>query len=98
MSVSDDRPLLDPSAAAVTPRQLWRRFILFGIAVVVVVAGLGLRMFQLQVADADHYSALAVQRRQRTVSIPVTRGLIFDRRGPPAGRERARVRGPDHAG
>ena len=81
MSVNDDRPLLDPSAAAVTPRQLWRRFILFGIAVVVVVTGLGLRMFQLQVTDAEHYQAIAVERRQRTVSIPVTRGLIFDRKG-----------------
>jgi penicillin-binding protein 2 len=81
VSVNDDRPLLDPSAAAVTPRQLWRRFILFGIAVAVVVAGLGVRMFQLQVADADRYQAIAVASRQRTVSIPVTRGLIFDRRG-----------------
>ncbi|MFN8519164.1 MAG: penicillin-binding protein 2 [Chloroflexota bacterium] len=81
MSVSDDRPLLDPSASTVTPRQLWRRFILFGIAVVLVVTGLGLRLFQLQVTDADRYSALAAQGRQRTVSIPVTRGLIFDRKG-----------------
>ncbi|MEZ4597275.1 MAG: penicillin-binding protein 2 [Chloroflexota bacterium] len=80
MSV-DDRPLLDPGAAAVTPRQLWRRFILFGIAVVLVVTGLGVRLFQLQVTDAGRYEALAVQRRQRTVSIPVTRGLIFDRKG-----------------
>lgn len=64
-----------------TPRQLWRRFILFGVAVVLVVSGLGVRLFQLQVADADRYSALAVQSRRRTVAIPVTRGLIFDRRG-----------------
>ncbi len=81
MSVSDDRPLLDPSASTVTPRQLWRRFILFGIAVVLVVSGLGVRLFQLQVTEADRYSALAAQGRQRTVSIPVTRGLIFDRKG-----------------
>jgi penicillin-binding protein 2 len=81
VSLGDERPLLDPSAAAVTPRQLWRRFVLFGVAVMLVVSGLGLRLFQLQVTDADHYSAIAVQRRQRTVSIPVTRGLIFDRRG-----------------
>ena len=81
MSVNDDRPLLDPGAAGITPRQLWRRFILFGIAVVIVVSGLGLRLFQLQVTDAERYTALAVQSRQRTVSIPVTRGLIFDRRG-----------------
>lgn len=81
MSVNDDRPLLDPSASTVTARQLWRRFILFGIAVVLVVTGLGVRLFQLQVTDADRYTALAVQGRQRTVAIPVTRGLIFDRRG-----------------
>lgn len=81
MSVNDDRPLLDPNGGTVTPRQLWRRFILFGVAVVIVVAGLGLRLFQLQVADADRYTALAVRGRQRTVSIPVTRGLIFDRKG-----------------
>lgn len=54
---------------------------LFGIAVVLVVGGLGVRLFQLQVTDADRYTALAVQRRQHTVSIPVTRGLIFDRKG-----------------
>jgi penicillin-binding protein 2 len=81
VSVNDDRPLLDPSASAVTPRQLWRRFILFGVAVVMVVTGLGLRLFQLQVTDANRYEALAAQRRPRTVSIPVTRGLIFDRKG-----------------
>jgi penicillin-binding protein 2 len=81
VSVSDERPLLDPAAAAVSPRQLWRRFLLFGFAVVLVVAGLGVRLFQLQVTDAERYTALAVQRRQRTVSTPVTRGLIFDRRG-----------------
>lgn len=83
MSVNDDRPLLDPASTAVSPRQLWRRFILFGIAVVLVVTGLGVRLFQLQVTDADQYTALAVRQRQRTVSIPVTRGLILDRRGRP---------------
>jgi penicillin-binding protein 2 len=81
VSVNDDRPLLDPGAAGVSPRQLWRRFILFGLAVVIVVTGLGVRLFQLQVTDAERYTALAVQRRQRTVSLPVTRGLIYDRRG-----------------
>jgi penicillin-binding protein 2 len=81
VSVNDDRPLLDPGASAVSPRQLWRRFMLFGFAVVLVVAGLGLRLFQLQVTDAERYTALAVQRRQRTASLPVTRGLIYDRRG-----------------
>lgn len=81
MSVKDDRPLLDPVAAAITPRQLWRRFMLFGVAVVLVVTGLGLRLFQLQVTDTERYTALAVQGRQRTVAIPVTRGLIFDRKG-----------------
>ncbi len=81
MSVRDDRPLLDPATSDVSPRQLWRRFALFGVAIVLVVTGLGLRLFQLQVADAERYTALAVERRPRTVSIPVTRGLILDRKG-----------------
>ncbi|MBX3028677.1 MAG: penicillin-binding protein 2 [Chloroflexi bacterium] len=81
MSVNTDRPLLDPNAGTVTPRQLWRRFLVFGIAIVLVVAGLGLRLFQLQVAEADRFQALAVQRRQGTAAVPVTRGLIYDRKG-----------------
>lgn len=81
MSVNEDRPLLDPNAGTVTPRQLWRRFLVFGVAIVIVVAGLGLRLFQLQVAEADRFQALAVQRRQGTEAVAVTRGLIYDRKG-----------------
>ena len=57
-------------------RRLWRRFLVFGIAVMIVVTGLGLRLFQLTVADTERFQSLAVQQRQGTQSVPVTRGLI----------------------
>ncbi len=81
MSIGNERPLLDPNAGLVTPRQLWRRFVVFAVAIVIVVSGLGVRLFQLQVAEADRFQALAVQRRQGTQAVPVTRGLIYDRKG-----------------
>lgn len=62
-------------------RQLWRRFIVFGIAVVIVVTALGFRLFQLTVVESGTYQALAVSQRQVTQSVPVTRGLIYDRTG-----------------
>ena len=74
--------MIDPRVADAAPsRRLWRRFVVFGIAVIICVTALGVRLFQLTVADTGKYQSLAVQQQQGTQSVPVTRGLIYDRRG-----------------
>jgi penicillin-binding protein 2 len=74
--------MMGPGVADPAPsRRLWRRFLAFGIAVVIAVTALGVRLFQLTVADTDRYQSLAVEQRQGTQSVPVTRGLVYDRTG-----------------
>ncbi len=74
--------MIDPRGADAAPsRRLWRRFVVFGIAVIIAVTALGLRLFQLTVTDTGRYQDLAVQQSLGTQSIPVTRGLIYDRKG-----------------
>jgi penicillin-binding protein 2 len=62
-------------------RRVWVRFVVFGIAVVLVVTALGFRLFQLQVVEAGYYRSLAVRPRTATTSIRVSRGLMYDRDG-----------------
>jgi penicillin-binding protein 2 len=69
------QPQTDPSSR-VAPRLL-----VFGVAIVLAVAGLGLRLFQLQVADGAYYETLAEQQLTTTRPIPVARGLMYDRKG-----------------
>ncbi len=66
---------------AAPSRQSWRRFVVFGIAVIIVVSALGVRLFQLTVMETVRYQSLAVAQRQGTQAVPVTRGLVFDRKG-----------------
>ncbi|MFN8623496.1 MAG: penicillin-binding protein 2 [Chloroflexota bacterium] len=78
MSAFETAPLgEEPSRQA----RVWPRFVVFAIAVAIVVTVLGGRMFQLQVHDAGRYEAIAVRQRQATVPIPVQRGLMYDRKG-----------------
>jgi cell division protein FtsI/penicillin-binding protein 2 len=63
------------------PRRLAPRFVAFGIAIILAVTGLGLRLFQLQVAQGAYYETLADQQLTATRPIPVARGLVFDRKG-----------------
>lgn len=63
------------------PRRLAPRFVAFGIAIILAVTGLGLRLFQLQVAQGAYYETLADQQLTTTRPIPVARGLVFDRKG-----------------
>jgi penicillin-binding protein 2 len=72
-----------PSPLGVVERRLAPRFIVFGVAVVLAVSGLGLRLFQLQVAEGSFYKDRTEQRQTVLRPIPVARGLIFDRRGRP---------------
>jgi penicillin-binding protein 2 len=62
-------------------RRLAPRLLAFGIAIIIAVTGLGLRLFQLQVAHTAEIQARAAVRQTVTRSIPVARGLIYDRRG-----------------
>ncbi|CAN5661937.1 penicillin-binding protein 2 [soil metagenome] len=64
-------------------RRLAPRFIVFGVAVMLAVTGLGLRLFQLQVAEGSFYKDLTDQRQTVLRPVPVARGLIYDRRGSP---------------
>jgi penicillin-binding protein 2 len=62
-------------------RRLWPRFIVIGAAVIVVVAALGIRLFQLQVVQAGYYQSLSTGPRSSTQQTRVTRGLMYDRKG-----------------
>lgn len=75
-----DQPL-DTGRTSTDSRRLAPRFLVFGIAIVLAVTGLGLRLFQLQVAQGAYYETLAEQRLTTTRPIPVARGLMFDRKG-----------------
>ena len=57
------------------------RFIVFGIAIILAISGLGLRLFQLQVAQASFYQDLTPPQLTTTRAVPVARGLMYDRRG-----------------
>ncbi len=57
------------------------RFLAFGLAVVVAVAGLTARLFYLQFATGAGYPSSAETNRTVLQAIPSSRGLIFDRAG-----------------
>ncbi len=74
-----DEPILlgDPS-----PRpSLAPRFLVFGVAIILAVAGLGLRLFQLQLAEGSTYAAYQDVQLTTEKAIPVARGLVYDRKG-----------------
>ncbi len=78
MSAFDGAPL--GSGASPQPR-VWKRFVAFGVAVVLVVGLLSYRMWDLQIRQTEHYAAMAVQQRLGTVPMRVQRGLMYDRKG-----------------
>jgi penicillin-binding protein 2 len=53
----------------------------FGIAIILAVSGLGLRLFQLQLAQGSDLQTRAALRQTTTRPIAVARGLMYDRRG-----------------
>jgi penicillin-binding protein 2 len=61
-------------------RQL-SRFLLFGLAIVIAVGTLGIRLFYLQVINGGQFSTLAEGNRTVLQAIPSSRGLIYDRDG-----------------
>lgn len=62
-------------------RSLTPRFMIFGIAIILAITGLGLRLFQLQVAEASVYQDLTAPQQTTMRPVPVARGLVYDRRG-----------------
>jgi penicillin-binding protein 2 len=61
--------------------RVWKRFVVFGLAVIFVVGVLAYRMWDLQVHQTDRYASMAVQQRVSTVPVSVPRGLMYDRKG-----------------
>lgn len=57
------------------------RFIAFGLAVVILFSLLATRLAYLQLTNGDVYQAKAEANRTAEISIPATRGLIYDRTG-----------------
>ncbi|MEX1335557.1 MAG: penicillin-binding protein 2 [Candidatus Limnocylindrales bacterium] len=74
----DERILLTESRARAG---LAPRFLVFGVAIILAVTGLGLRLFQLQLAEGSTYAAYEDVALTTEKPIPVSRGLIYDRRG-----------------
>ncbi len=53
------------------------------VFVILMLAGLGVRLYYLQLARGQHYAEIAQNQRIRLLPIPATRGVIFDRQGRP---------------
>ncbi len=79
--MSDGR--LHPERFSAPTRNLAPRFIAFGIAIILAVSGLGLRLFQLQLAEGSTYAAYQEYELTTERPVPVARGLMFDRKGRP---------------
>ncbi len=70
-----------PRETEESARRISRRALMVGGAQAAIIAGLGLRMRQMQVQEADLYSTLAEENRVSIRLIPPARGLIQDRNG-----------------
>jgi penicillin-binding protein 2 len=53
----------------------------FGVAIVLIVSGLGLRLFQLQLAEGAAFGAFQEVQLTTERPVPVARGLMYDRKG-----------------
>jgi penicillin-binding protein 2 len=62
-------------------RRVTRRGLFLGGSMFVFMTGLGLRMRQLQIEEADEFRLLAEENRINMRLLPPPRGLIFDRNG-----------------
>jgi penicillin-binding protein 2 len=79
-----DAPITLPGAPVSSDprRRLAPRFLLFGLGALLAVSALGLRLFQLQVVQGATTGQTATAGLTlSTAPIPVTRGLMYDRKG-----------------
>lgn len=60
-----------------------RRLLICGVGVVGMFAGIGLRLYRLQVGQGDTWRSLSENNRIRLQRLTATRGLIYDRNGDP---------------
>ncbi len=62
-------------------QELKSRFATLGILIIVVLAGLLVRLWTMQVLNGDSYAAQAENNRVREISLEAPRGRIYDRNG-----------------
>jgi len=60
---------------------LQQRLVLIKVGVLVIIAFLVLRLWQLQVRDGPYYRSLSQDNRTRSIVLQPARGLIYDRNG-----------------
>jgi len=72
-----------PKDTEASARRISRRGLIVGGAMATFMGGLGVRMRQLQVTEADQFRLLAEENRINMRLLPPARGLIFDREGVP---------------
>ena len=63
--------------------ELRRRLLLCGVGVAGMFAGIGLRLYRLQVGQGETWRSLSENNRIRLQRLTATRGLIYDRNGEP---------------
>jgi|CXWL01.1.fsa_nt_gi penicillin-binding protein 2 len=61
--------------------ELQRRLIILRVGLLLVVALLGLQLWNLQIREGPYYRDLSVNNRTRSVIMEPARGLIYDRNG-----------------
>jgi penicillin-binding protein 2 len=57
------------------------RFVVFGLAIVIAVSALSVRLFYLQIVNGGQFATLADGNRTVLQAIPSSRGLMYDRDG-----------------
>ena len=63
------------------PRTSFNRFAAFGLAIVLVVTTLGLRLSYLQLTKGSYYTGRAAANRIVLEPVTSSRGLVYDRNG-----------------
>ncbi|MEP6922036.1 MAG: penicillin-binding protein 2 [bacterium] len=66
-----------------TSQNLRARLFAVQIIAILLLCGLGVRLYLLQVVRGQHYAEIAQNQRIRLLPIPAPRGIIFDRAGHP---------------
>jgi penicillin-binding protein 2 len=66
-----------------TSQNLRARLRMIQALMLLLLTGLGIRLYVLQVVNGPHYAEIAQNQRRRRLPIPAPRGIIFDRNGHP---------------